>query len=107
MRILVVKFQVKPEFRDAFIEVGKMDARGSTETEPGCARFDFLQEDKDPNTFYFYEVYDNDDAFQAHTKTDHFSKYRELNKPEWQAAPTTVSRCTNLYPADKNWKRQS
>jgi quinol monooxygenase YgiN len=104
MKILIVKLQVKPEFRDQFIEVSLIDARGSTETEPGCARFDFLQDEKDPNTFYFYEVYLDDAAFTAHTQTEHFAAYRTIIKPEWHAAPTEVVRCVNLYPASESWK---
>ncbi len=106
MKVLLVKLQVKPEFRDQFIELAMVDARGSTENEPGCMRFDFLQDESDPNTFYFYEVYKDEEAFKAHTQTEHFATYRDQIKPEWYAAPTTVVRCVNLYPADADWKKQ-
>jgi len=103
MKILIVRLQVKPEYREQFIEAGLVDARGSAETEPGCARFDFLQDETDPNTFYFYEVYKDDDAFAAHQKTEHFAAFRAF-KPEWYACPTTVQRCINIYPASETWK---
>lgn len=104
MKILVVKFQVKPEFRDEFIAIGKVDADGSTNTEPGCRRFDFSEDEANPNTFYFYEVYNDDEAFKAHQATPHFAQYRSTVKPEWLAAPTTVARCVNHFPSDADWK---
>ncbi|MGI6375106.1 MAG: putative quinol monooxygenase [Anaerolineae bacterium] len=104
MRILLVKFQIKPEFRDQFIALGKLDADGSANTEPGCRRFDFLEDERDPNTFYFYEVYDDEDAFKAHQATPHFAKYRATLQQEWLAAPSSVAHCVNIFPSDAEWK---
>ncbi len=104
MKILIVSLHVKPEYREQFLEAGMVDARGSSETEPGCARFDFMVDEKDPNHFYFYEVYNDDDAFKAHTQTEHFAVYRKMADPQYFSEPTTVVRCANLYPADGKWK---
>ena len=40
MEALVVTIQIKPEFRDAFMEAMLDDARGSLGNEPGCLQFD-------------------------------------------------------------------
>ena len=33
------------------------DAKGSVNNEPGCLRFDVIQEGADPNRIWLYEVY--------------------------------------------------
>ena len=104
MKVLVVKVKLKDEYRQQFIEASYGDARGANEDEPGCRRFDFLQDGADPNTFYLYEVYDDDAAFQAHLQTPHFLKWRDAIDESWYAEPTVVAHCTNLYPSDANWK---
>ena len=105
MRILVVKFQIKPEFREEFLKLAIDDARGSNHDEPGCFQFDVVQDDADPNCIYFYEVYVDDAAFEAHTQTPHYARYRDGQKQEWHAAPVEVARCRNVYPPDGEWKR--
>ncbi len=102
---LFVKIQIKPEFRDRYIEAALGDAVGSTRDEPGCYRFDVLQDDQDPNTIYFYEVYRDEAAFQEHTKQAHMIKWRDTVK-DWNARPTEVVRTHSIFPADAAWKRQ-
>ena len=42
MLSVFVTIQVKPGFRDRFVEAVLDDARGSVRDEPGCFRFDVL-----------------------------------------------------------------
>ena len=65
MRALFVTVRMKPEYRDQILKGALEDGRGSREDEPGCLRFDVIQDDSDPNTIYFYEVYRDDAALQA------------------------------------------
>jgi len=62
---LIVKVDVKPERREDFLEVIGADAVGSRQ-EPGNIRFDVLESYSAPNTFFFYEVYTDDNAFEYH-----------------------------------------
>jgi quinol monooxygenase YgiN len=105
MRVIMVQFRIKPECIASFLEVAKVDAIGSVETEPGCLRFDILQDDQDPGSIAFYEVYADDAAFQAHQQTAHFARYRAEMDPNWSAAPTQVLRGTSLYPPDARWNK--
>ena len=57
MIVLHVTAQVKPEHVKEFLEVVRYDAEHSETDEPGCLRFDLIQDRDDPNRFYFYEVY--------------------------------------------------
>lgn len=102
MYILVVTIDIKPEHREAFIEAMLEDARGSRENEPGCVRFDVIQDEANPNRIYLYEVYRDRAAFEAHLQTPHFLKWQATVK-DWFASPPVVGRGTNLYPPDEAW----
>jgi autoinducer 2-degrading protein len=39
---------------------------GAVVDEPGCLRFDVIQDANDANRIWFYEVYKDEAAFQAH-----------------------------------------
>ncbi len=104
MYVLFVKSQVKPEYRERFMQVALEDARGSSHDEPGCLRFDVLVDEKDPNLIYFYEVYKDQAAFQAHQQTPHFFQYRDTIKPEWYVVPVQAVRSWSAYPADADWQ---
>src|SRR5262249_60721393 len=62
---LVVSLKVKPDKRDQFLAAAEDDSTCSVRDEPGCLRFDVLQDQSDANHFYFYEVYLDEAAFGA------------------------------------------
>ncbi len=76
MLVYVVKVKVKEgkieEFKDATVR-----NHSGTIQEPGNYRFDVLQSKEDPTSFTLYEVYESDDAVQAHKKTEHYQNWRE------------------------------
>lgn len=45
---------------------------GPTNAEPGCQTYRATQSKDDSNTFVLFEVYDDEDAFQAHASSPHF-----------------------------------
>ncbi len=51
--VLVVHVEVLPERRAEFLTVMEADAKGSVQNEPGCIRFDLLQDNTDANKFVF------------------------------------------------------
>jgi quinol monooxygenase YgiN len=105
MYVLSVKVQVKPEHLQDYLDaVIEYDAKGAIEKEPGCFRFDVIQDEEDPTTLYFYEVYRDEEAFQAHLASSHFATFREAVQG-W----TTGSqgwRGWSRYPADSSWRKQ-
>jgi autoinducer 2-degrading protein len=78
MRALFVTVSMKPEYRDQILKGALEDGRGSREDEPGCLRFDVVQDDSDPNTIYFYEVYRDDAALEAHRAAPHYPAWGNL-----------------------------
>jgi (4S)-4-hydroxy-5-phosphonooxypentane-2,3-dione isomerase len=95
----VVPLKVKPEMREKFLAAALEDSTCSLRDEPGCLRFDVLQDSSDPNKFFFYEVYLDEAAVEAHRASAHYARWRVV-APEVLAEPTNASRCTTLFPKD-------
>ena len=104
MRALVVTIQIVPEHRDAFMEALMDDARGSVGNEPGCLRFDVLQDLEDPNRIHLYEVYRDEAALEAHRQAPHYLKWRETVK-DWFAADPVRVQCDTVFPVDSAWHK--
>ena len=105
MIALIVTIQIQPEHREAFMESMLDDARGSNNDEPGCLRFDVLQDSEDPNRVYLYEIYRDEAALEAHRQAPHFVKWRETVK-DWFAAETIRHLATPVYPPEAAWTKR-
>jgi autoinducer 2-degrading protein len=103
MVVLHVTVQAKPEHAAEFLEVVRHDAEHSENDEPGCLRFDVIQDKDNPNRFYFYEVYRDEAALEAHRQTPHFKLYFEKSR-SLLAAPPERRIGKNLIPSDAAWR---
>jgi (4S)-4-hydroxy-5-phosphonooxypentane-2,3-dione isomerase len=74
MFVLQVNIRIKPESVDAFMKKALENAREARK-EPGCKQFDVLVDPKDSARVMLYEVYNDEQAFEAHQQTAHFKKY--------------------------------
>jgi autoinducer 2-degrading protein len=99
MHALVVAVKVKPEMREQFLAAALEDSTCSVRDEPGCVRFDVLQDNSDPNKFFFYEVYRDEAAIEAHRAAPHYARWRAA-AAEVLAEPTNATRCITVYPKD-------
>lgn len=97
MYAIFVSVKIKPEKREQFLSVIEDDSICSVRDEPGCVRFDVLQDQSDPDHYYFYEVYQDEAAFQAHTQTPHLARWREAAK-ECVAEQLPTIRTTTVFP---------
>ena len=52
MFVIIAPIQIKEGHRDAFVEAMIDDAKGSVANEPGCLRFDVIQDGSDPNRIW-------------------------------------------------------
>ena len=102
MLAIWVKVRVKPEGRDKFLKAIEADALGSERDEPGCMRFNVLQDEKDQNVYYFYEVYKDQAALDAHRAAPHYAVWREA-AAEVLDGPTERVEATPLFPADRKY----
>ena len=92
MFVLQVNLRIKPENVDAFMKKALENAREARK-EPGCKQFDVLVDPKDAARVMLYEVYNDEQAFEAHQQTPHFKKYLA------EAVPLLASRERQV------WKR--
>ena len=102
MYVIVATLYPKPEYRDALLDAEVDNARSSVADEPGCLRFDVHRDQSDPDLIHVYEVYRDEDDFQAHLQTSHLLHFRETTK-DWRAAPTEAHFGVNLFPKDDSW----
>lgn len=105
MYVIIVPIQIKEGHKQEFVEAMLDDAKGSLNNEPGCLRFDVVQDAGDPNRIWLYEVYVDEAAFQAHLQAPHFIKWRETVK-EWRAEGIqgATRGSYNIWPPDNEWK---
>ena len=74
---VIVSLRVRPDMVDRFLEAMRENSRASRRDEPGCLRFDVVQDNDDSNHFLLYEIYEDEAAFEAHRAAPHFPRWRE------------------------------
>lgn len=97
MLALWVRVRVKPEQRRRFLEAIEVDALASERDEPGCLRFNVLQDGQDENVYYFFEVYTEEQALEAHRAAPHYAVWRAA--ADTLDGPVEVLRCRTVFPA--------
>jgi len=102
---IFVTIHIKQGHRDAFVEAVLDDAIGSVRDEPGCYRFDVLQDDSDSNCMHLYEVYADQAALEAHRQAPHFLKWRSTVSDWFDGEVSRVASST-VFPLDDGWKKQ-
>ena len=106
MLAMWVKVRIKPDQRKRFLEAIEADALGSERDEPGCYRFNVLQDAQDPNVYFFYEVYKDQAALEAHRKMPHYAKWQAV--ADTLDGPTEPTRCKTVFPAAAGyWAKSS
>jgi quinol monooxygenase YgiN len=99
MIALVVSLKIKPDQRERFLAAAEDDSISSVRDEGGgCLRFDVLHDEEDENHFLFYEVYQDEAAYEAHTQTLHFARWVEAR--QLTVEDVSRQRCTVLFPRD-------
>lgn len=106
MLALWVKVRVKPEERERFLQAIEVDALGSERDEPGCLRFNVLRDEADPNVYYFFEVYRDEAALEAHRAAPHYAVWRAA--ADTLDGPPQATRCRSVFPATAGyWERKA
>ena len=106
MIALWVKVKVKPEGRERFLKAIEVDAIGSERDEADCFRFNVLRDQQDPNVYYFYEVYRDEAALEAHRAAPHYAVWRAA--ADTLDGPAQATRCDSVFPAPAAyWENKS
>jgi (4S)-4-hydroxy-5-phosphonooxypentane-2,3-dione isomerase len=99
MYIVIVDLHVKPERLDEFLPAMIENASASRRDEPGCVRFDVVQDENDPAHLVLYEIYRDRAAFEEdHLKRPHFLRWRETVR-DWYTLPPASWKGPNVFPA--------
>ena len=101
MLAMWVKVRIKPDQRERFLKAIEIDALGSEKDEPGCLRFNVLQDQKDANVYYFYEVYTDEAALEKHRAMPHYAVWR--GAADSLDGPTEATRTTPVFPAARGY----
>ncbi|HEV7824579.1 MAG TPA: putative quinol monooxygenase [Mycobacteriales bacterium] len=92
---IAVAFDVPPQRRDHFIAAALEDGRNCAVHEPSTLRFELIADHENPNRFYLDEAYEDEAAFDAHAKGEHFARFFELIQ-EYADGPTFLIRGTTV-----------
>lgn len=105
MYVIIAPIQIKEGSKDQFMAAIIEDAKGSVNDEPGCLRFDVIQDAGDENRIWLYEVYRDEAAFQAHTQAPHFIKFRDATADIRVEGIQGAARGSfNVWPTDAEWQ---
>ncbi|GAA1112889.1 putative quinol monooxygenase [Nesterenkonia jeotgali] len=87
MILIVVKFEVKPEFAEQWPDITR-DFTEATRAEPGNKWFDWSRSLERPNEYVLVEAFDDDGA-EPHVKSAHFQTATAPGSPMHQALVST------------------
>ena len=105
MYIVIALVQVKPEHKTELIDGYLDNAPGFFNDEPGCLRFDVIQDAGDPNRIWLYEVFKDESAYKEHLESPQVIKWLETSK-DWRVEGPggALMGSTNIWPPDDQWK---
>ena len=90
MILIVVKWHVKPEFRDTFLDqVAGFTA--ATRAEPGNLWFDWSRSVDNPDEFILVEAFEEGDAPAEHVNSAHFKKAQLEIPPLLSRTPDIIN----------------
>jgi quinol monooxygenase YgiN len=72
---VIAKLKVKPESEAAFESAAKEMIATVRSSEPGTLTYILHKNTKEPGEFMYYEVYQDQAAFDSHGKTDHMKAF--------------------------------
>lgn len=85
MIFICVKWKVKPEYADQWVELTK-EFTDATRAEKGNLFFEWSRSVDDPNRYVLIEAFE-DDAAEAHVTSDHFRKAQKDLPPYVEETP--------------------
>ena len=97
---------VRPEHRQAFLNASIFAAQSVISEDPGVFQFHVMVDATNPNRFYFYDVFQNEAAIQAHRDTSAFQNWWNTVQPMMAGDMETIANMRTLFPTAKGYKAQ-
>ena len=105
MFVLITPIRVDPEYRDRYVESLKGNISTSLRTEPGCLRFEAIQDARDPDVVWLHEVFTDETSFDSHMNTPHLVGHLERTKDWTEVLSHGAGRgASYIWPPDDEWK---
>jgi quinol monooxygenase YgiN len=79
MYVVLGLHKILPQHLGEYLTNVKLHARNSA-SEPGCIRYEVLQDEDDPTVICLYEVFRDEDAFEAHRASEHYLWWMDLSR---------------------------
>ena len=97
MYVILGIIKVKPEHLSDFVEHVQHHASHSVR-EPGCVRFDVLQDRDDPQTICLFEVFVSEADLDTHRQQDYYKRWMEMSA-DWRDTSSYTRRVLDqIYP---------
>lgn len=90
MIVLHAAFPIDPDSRDEALDMVE-DLVEKSQAEDGMIEYRATTDVNEPNVVRFFEQYEDEDAFEAHTETEHFQEF-EAALPDLLAGEPEVMR---------------
>lgn len=90
MIFIVVKFKVRPEFQDRWIQITR-EFTEATRSEPGNLWFEWSHSTSDPAQFVLVEAFRDGAAGAEHVGSEHFRQGLEAMRPALQETPHIIN----------------
>ena len=89
---IFVTIKLKPGNTDALRALILENAEAAIRDEEMCQQFQALTDESDPDTFFFYEVYNEASSLDHHREMPHYKKYDDATQD--MIAERSIQRCT-------------
>ena len=97
---------VKPEHVDAFTDATIHEARGTVRDEPGVFQFHILTDADTPNRFYYFEIFRDEAAAEAHWETENFQTWWATVEDMLDGGTQRISSMRTMFPSDQGLEKQ-
>ena len=106
MYVILGTIKVRVEHLAEFLVHVRTHATASAR-EPGCVRYDVLQDVDDPQTICLYEVFRSEEALDVHHQQDYYKAWMTMSRG-WREQSTYSRRVLrNVHPEDPDWEVRS
>ncbi|MEL7012374.1 MAG: antibiotic biosynthesis monooxygenase [Pseudomonadota bacterium] len=97
---------VKPEYRQSFLSASIIEAQTVVSEEAEVFQFQIMEDEANPNRFYFYQVFRDDAAVQRHWDSDVYKTWLNTVQTMLDGEIEMIARMRSLFPTAKGFEAQ-
>ncbi len=99
MHVVVGTHRIKAEHLEEYLASMRVYAAVCV-AEPGCVRYEVLQDLAEPTIICLYEVFQDAEAFAAHRSSEHHGRWMARSAGWREVNPMARHELDFVYPAD-------